>query len=270
MTGSDPGAAVPHSPDRYWEDRARRFAAHGDGLAAVCSYGMPAFYNRTIHLCQYLALRRWLRVNPGTRALDVGCGVGRWGHILAGRGALVTGVDLSSTMIAEARRRAAAQGLADHCRFLVQDVAALDAGGKFDLVIGVTVLQHILEAAALRSAVQRLAAHLTASGTLILLEAAPLRRSEACDSDTFRARQRSTYLRLFSECGLTVRALTGVDPAPFRTWLLPRLPRLAQPLRPAALAVATALSIPIDVPFGRLAVGPSWHAVFVLGHADAG
>ena len=32
----------------YWEQRACRFASQGDGLAAVCSYGMPAFYNRVI------------------------------------------------------------------------------------------------------------------------------------------------------------------------------------------------------------------------------
>ena len=264
---TEPGAAAACQPAVYWEDRARRFAAAGDGLAAVCSYGMPAFYNRAIHLCQQLALRPWLRVRHGARVLDVGCGVGRWSRLLASRGAQVTGVDISSTMIAEATRRAGTQGLDRSCRFLVQDLAALDAGGKFDLILGVTVLQHILEPAALRAAVQRMAAHLTDTGTLILLEAAPLRLVEACDSATFRARQRSAYLRLFSECGLTVRAIRGVDPAPFRTWLLPQLPRLPRQLRAAALAMVTALSIPIDVLFGRKAVGLSWHAVFVIEHA---
>src|SRR5262249_43034291 len=47
-----------YTPSLYWEDRARRFAKQGYGLAAVCSYGMPEFYNRAIHLEQYLALRR--------------------------------------------------------------------------------------------------------------------------------------------------------------------------------------------------------------------
>ena len=27
-----------YHPSVYWEDRARRFAAEGDGLAAVCAY----------------------------------------------------------------------------------------------------------------------------------------------------------------------------------------------------------------------------------------
>jgi SAM-dependent methyltransferase len=179
----------------------------------------------------------------------------------------VTGIDLSPTMIAQAKQRAAAQGVAERCRFLVQDLALLDAGQRFDLILGVTVLQHILDPQALRHAMQRMVAHLAEGGTVILLEAAPNRAVENCDSSIFRARQRSAYLRLFADCGLRVRAISGVDPAPFKTWLWPYLPRLSQRLRTAALAVVTALSIPIDVPFGRRAVERSWHAVFILERA---
>jgi 2-polyprenyl-3-methyl-5-hydroxy-6-metoxy-1,4-benzoquinol methylase len=251
----------------YWEQRACRFASQGDGLAAVCSYGMPAFYNRVIDWCQRLALRRWLRVGTGSRVLDVGCGIGRWSCRLAARGARVTGVDLSPTMIAQAGRRAAAQGVAARCRFLAQDLAALEVVGRFDLIVGVTVLQHILEPAALHASVRRLSSHLTADGTLILLEAAPERAVTSCDSPVFRARQREEYRRLFDACGLEVLAITGVDPAPFRSWLLPHLSRMPRVLRTVALAAVTLLSIPIDVPFGRLAARHSWHAVFVLQRA---
>lgn len=266
------GIPAPESyrPSAYWEDRARRFATEGDGLAAVCSYGMPAFYNRMIHFCQRLALAPWFRVAPGTRVLDVGCGVGRWSRLLAARGARVTGIDLSPTMIAQARRRAAGAGLSSRCEFLVQDSATLDAGEKFDLVLGVTVLQHILDPIALRTAMQRMADHLAASGRMILLEAAPTYIADRCNTTVFRARHRNLYLRLFDECGLRVRAITGVDPAPFKTWLLPHLPRLPRRLSIAALAVVTALSVPIDALFGRLAVERSWHAVFVLERAGGG
>jgi 2-polyprenyl-3-methyl-5-hydroxy-6-metoxy-1,4-benzoquinol methylase len=251
----------------YWEERASRFASRGEGLGAVCSYGMPAFYNRMIDWCQRLALARWLGVRPGARVLDVGCGVGRWSCRLAARGASVTGVDLSHTMIAQAQRRAAEQGVGARCRFLAQDLAALEVEGRFDLILGVTVLQHILEPEALRSAVQRLAAHLAPDGTLILLEAAPARAVTRCNSAIFEARPRLEYRRLFAACGLTVQAVTGVDPAPFKSWLLPLLPRMPRALRMPALAAITLLSIPIDVPFGRIAPGHSWHAVFVLKRA---
>ena len=55
-----------YQPGTYWEDRAQRFAGEGAGLAAVCAYGMPEFYNRAIQLEQRLALRPWLDVEPGT------------------------------------------------------------------------------------------------------------------------------------------------------------------------------------------------------------
>jgi SAM-dependent methyltransferase len=259
-----------YRPNAYWEDRARRFAGEGEGLAAVCAYGMPEFYNRAIHLEQRMALDPWLNIAAGTRVLDVGCGVGRWSRLLAARGAEVLGVDLSPTMIAQARRRAAADGVAGRCRFQVRDVSHLDVGERFDLVLGVTVLQHILDPNALRAALAAMTAHVAAGGRLILLEAAPTAAVKHCDSTVFRARHRDVYLKLFRDCGLDVRALTGVDPAPFRTQLLPYVRKLPGPLALCLLAVATALSLPIDALFGRRAVRRSWHAVFVLETKNQG
>jgi SAM-dependent methyltransferase len=254
----------------YWEERARRFASEGAGLAAVCSYGMPEFYNKVIDLCQRLALEPWLKPAPGTRVLDVGCGVGRWSRLLAGRGAQVTGIDISPTMIAQARRRATQAGLHPRCRFITQDLAALDAGDRFDLVLGVTVLQHILDPDALRSAVSRMADHLAEGGRMVLLEAAPLQSASHCNSSIFRARERGDYLQLFASCGLRLHAISGVDPAPFKYRLLPYLPRLPRGLSVAAVTLATVLSIPIDALFGRRAVNRSWHAVFVLERMPGG
>src|SRR6202049_3178833 len=120
-----------YRPGPYWEDRARRFAGERQGLAAVCAYGMPEFYNRAIHLEQRLALAPWLKVDPGTRVLDVGCGVGRWSRLLGGRGVRgvgVTGCYMSPTFGARAERGAAAEGVADRCLFQVQFLSTLDVG----------------------------------------------------------------------------------------------------------------------------------------------
>ncbi len=251
-------------PNLYWEDRARRFAGEGAGLAAVCAYGMPEFYNRAIDLEQRLALGRWLRVTPGCRVLDVGCGVGRWSRLLAGRGATVTGVDISPTMIDEARRRALAEGVADHCRFDVSDITDLQVDGEFDLVLGVTVLQHILDPRALRAALMGMSSRVASGGRIVLLEAAPTMPVSRCNTSVFRARPRNTYLDLFRDCDLQLTASTGVDPAPFRARVLPHLRSLPKPLSLGLIVLATALSVPVNGLLGRRCISSSWHAVFVL------
>jgi hypothetical protein len=87
-----------------------------------------------------------------------------------------------------------------------------------------------------------------------------------CNSTVFRARPRDDYLELFQSCNLGLRALTGVDPAPFRTQLLPYVRRLPRSLSWSLLGLATALSLPIDALCGRWAVKRSWHVVFILEH----
>jgi len=67
-------------------------------------------------------------------ALDVGCGTGFLSLELAGRGHRVTGIDFAPQMLAEARKKAMAQGVA--VRFEEGDAEQLPfAEGSFDLVM---------------------------------------------------------------------------------------------------------------------------------------
>jgi 2-polyprenyl-3-methyl-5-hydroxy-6-metoxy-1,4-benzoquinol methylase len=259
------GAARPTELSRlYWDERARRFASRGAGLAAVCAYGMPWFYNHTIHLLQYLALRRWLRVPSGTTVLEIGCGVGRWSRRFAKRGAIVTGIDLSHEMVSEARRRARVEHLDGRCSFLVSDASAPSIAGRFDVVFGVTVLQHLLDGERFEAAVQAIADHLAHGGHAVLLEAAPWRLLERCNSAVFVAREECIYQRAFRRAGLRCVKSTGVDPMPFKTWFLPHYGELPRPIALAGLIAVTAAALPIDLVFGRLWARASWHRVFVL------
>ena len=54
---------------------------------------------------------RRLGIQPGTRLLDVGCGAGQLALIAAREGAQVTGCDISTNWLENARTRAAAEGL---------------------------------------------------------------------------------------------------------------------------------------------------------------
>lgn len=249
---------------KYWDERARQFAGKGKGYKAICSYGMPAFYNNYIHFCQHRALMPWLRIAPGAKVLDVGCGVGRWSRLLARRGGVVTGVDLAPAMLEEARRRAREDGVEERCRFVESNLAELDLHEEFSLIIGVTVLQHILDAAQFQSAVDNIAKHLARKGRIVLMEVAPSVAESSCDSPIFNARTESDYLAAFRRAGLGVAATGGVDPAPFKTRFLPHYRWLPRSLAYLGLLAVTALSFPVDYFLGRRLAKQSWHKVFVL------
>lgn len=77
-----------------------------------------------------------LALPPDARALDVGCGTGALSLALASRlpAGRVVGADLSAPMLAHARQRAAAQGLAS-VSFVEADAQVTDLGGPYDLVV---------------------------------------------------------------------------------------------------------------------------------------
>ncbi|HEY7405005.1 MAG TPA: class I SAM-dependent methyltransferase [Candidatus Angelobacter sp.] len=75
-----------------------------------------------------------LGITPGTRVLDVGCGAGQLALIAARAGAKVTGCDIATNWLEDARERAAAEGLS--VNFEEGDAEALPfADGQFDAVV---------------------------------------------------------------------------------------------------------------------------------------
>ncbi|MDB5445858.1 MAG: Cyclopropane-fatty-acyl-phospholipid synthase, partial [Phenylobacterium sp.] len=89
---------------------------------------------------QHLAAK--LRLAPGHRVLDIGCGWGGLALSLArDHGAEVLGVTLSTEQIGLARERAAAAGVGDKVRFELQDYR--DVTGPFDRIVSVGMLEHV-------------------------------------------------------------------------------------------------------------------------------
>ena len=57
--------------------------------------------------------------------LEIACGTGRFTVMLAERGADIVGLDISSAMMSEGRKKARAAGVADHIEFIRGDAARL-------------------------------------------------------------------------------------------------------------------------------------------------
>lgn len=133
---------------RYWKTHysvrgSVDWRADPDGLNNVCYSGAPPIVNRYHDRTQRRAYLRLLApllpFRPEARALDVGCGAGRWSRLLRSSGLDVTGIDLQDDLIARNR------GRHPEIHFEICPVQDFDSDEPFDLVSSVTVLQHLPE-----------------------------------------------------------------------------------------------------------------------------
>ena len=98
---------------------------------------------------------------PPARVLDAGCGTGRVAIRLAELGYDVLGVDIDAAMLAMAREEA------PDLDWRVGDLALLDTGQLFDVVLVAGNTIPLLEPGTLDSAARHLAAQLEAGGVLV-------------------------------------------------------------------------------------------------------
>lgn len=82
----------------------RAVALAPEASVALYSLGAPETLGRaTAEIVNFL--RHWRLIDGGSNVLDIGCGIGRIEQALAPEVAAITGIDVSSGMIEEARRR---------------------------------------------------------------------------------------------------------------------------------------------------------------------
>jgi len=86
-------------------------------------------------------------IDTAETVLDLGCGTGMVARAIARRRGFsgqVTGIDLSPSLVANARRLAAEEGIADRVDFRAGDTRSLDLpAGTFDAVVAHTLLTHV-------------------------------------------------------------------------------------------------------------------------------
>jgi cyclopropane-fatty-acyl-phospholipid synthase len=128
----------------------------------------PEFYalwldSRMVYSCAYFATEeedletaqirkldyicRKLRLQPGERLLDIGCG---WGglvmHAAAHYGVEAVGITLSVPQAEVTRQRLRAAGLNDRCRVEVADYRDTNHGQQYDKIVSVGMFEHVGEA----------------------------------------------------------------------------------------------------------------------------
>jgi len=120
-------------------------------------------------------------VGPMTEVLELGCGTGRVLVPLAGRVALIHGVDHSPGMSARCRQRLVDSGLsADKVRVVEGDITHLDMGRKYDLITApFRVMQNLETDEQLDGLFDTIRRHLRSDGSAVLCVFNPNRDREA-------------------------------------------------------------------------------------------
>ena len=144
-----------HSPERnrqaisYHYDISNEFYALflDERMLYSCAYfKTPA---SDVHQCQLDKIDhicKKMRLKPGDRLLDVGCG---WGglvvHAAQKYGATVLGITLSQRQKEWADRCIAKAGLADRCKIEIRDYREIPASEQFDKISAVGCMEHVGE-----------------------------------------------------------------------------------------------------------------------------
>lgn len=154
---------------RLVEFRGKVHSKDRDRQAVSYHYDLPAeFYalwldQRMVYSCAYFSnpdedldsaqehkldyICRKLRLRPGERLLDIGCG---WGgliiHAAARYGVEAVGVTLSVPQAEVARERVRQAGVNERCRIEVSDYRDIDHERQYDKIVSVGMFEHVGEA----------------------------------------------------------------------------------------------------------------------------
>jgi SAM-dependent methyltransferase len=141
----------------YWNDRVRRYGHTGESDPATY------WYDQRLRL---LATEKAILANrpAGRRALDFGCGVGDFCVLLSAHFDEVVGYDPSSAAIERARQINGALNIQ------YTDDIEIAVGRPVELILAVTVFQHLTRDEDLRSHLARLARTLTLDGRIAVME----------------------------------------------------------------------------------------------------
>lgn len=153
-----------------------------------------------------------LRVGPGDRVLDVGCGIGKPAlRVASTTGADVLGITISERQVEQAREAARAENMSDRVSFRHADAMAMPFGeASFDAVLAFESINHMHRPTALRD----MARVLAPGGRLVLTDVtAPSDGSYSPENDpdvVTSLTRLQDWPGLIGDAGLVLDELTDV------------------------------------------------------------
>lgn len=206
----------------YWSLVSSRctnvdFIRDPDGLSIVCGISAPPWLNQYYAKFQrqvFEKLFSFIEFQSGTkdlRALDIGCGAGRWCRFLAEHGYNTTGIDLQEELIAINSVRYRDY---HNCIFYHSSIQDFEPESAFDLICSITVIQHI-PAEEQKIVINKLRSLLNLGGYCIIME------NLKHQAIHLWSKKVASWKRSFEQAGFRTIAVQYYDYSPFlRTYSL--------------------------------------------------
>lgn len=136
-------------------------------------------------------LYHYLKINETHSILDLACGAGRHSIYMASKGNRVTGIDLASNSIEEAKTKAIEKGLTESLKFQVEDMRDFVLNTRFDFILNLFTSFGYFETKAENEAVLTSAKnHLNNNGILVI---------DYLNSQLVRANGEENYTKTISD-----------------------------------------------------------------------
>lgn len=183
---------------KFWEKRVIDFGELSTG------YTDPIFYEYDDNI-RWSTFVNNVKIKKGNRVLDVGCNFGKWCRKIKALGAEVIGIDISEKVINIAKSYK--NNITYHA------VKAEDMNfhkNSFDVIISITVLQHILDNKKFEKAVKKISDSVKKEGLVFIIDSAPVDKKKS--KIIYKTeRKLKPYIEIFKKNNLKMEKIYGID-----------------------------------------------------------
>ncbi|WP_306666877.1 class I SAM-dependent methyltransferase [Phascolarctobacterium faecium] len=179
----------------YWNERARKNGHTGWNDLVIYYYDQKVRLNTIDYILKKTMLNR------GGLSLDYGCGSGDFSEVLSKYFSEVIATDISEIVLSSAKKN----NKNSNATFVAFDDKIFD--NDYDLILSITVLQHILNDKDLEKLLEKFAKSLKEkNGKIILLESIAIDEMDTMENDYLKIRSKKKLLEIIKNSGLTVES----------------------------------------------------------------
>lgn len=179
----------------YWNERARKNGHTGWNDLVIYYYDQKVRLNTIDYILKKTMLNR------GGLSLDYGCGSGDFSEVLSKYFSEVMATDISEIVLSSAKKN----NKNSNVIFVALDDKIFD--NDYELILSITVLQHILNDKDLEKLLEKFAKSLKEkNGKIILLESIAIDEMDTMENDYLKIRSKKKLLEIIKNSGLTVES----------------------------------------------------------------